>query len=245
MDNRREAIVHFKALAADYDGTIATDGKVAPRTIEALERFKTTGLKLILVTGRELPDLLNAFPKIDIFDLIVVENGALLYDPVSKSETILGDTPSGEFVAQLQARNVEPLSVGRSIVATREPYETEVLAAIQDLGLELHIVFNKGAVMVLPANVNKATGLAAALGKMKIPGSKVIGIGDAENDLSFLQSCGFTVAVDNALPSVKAIADLIVGPCGLGIEELSRLWADTKLCEPEYSRRGEVYSRGA
>jgi hypothetical protein len=228
--------MQFKVLAADYDGTIATDGEVATPTIEALERFKSTGLKLILVTGRELPDLLNTFPRIDMFDLVVVENGALLYDPTAKTETIIGKPFSSEFVDRLRARNVQPLSVGRSIVATRKPYQNEVLATIHELGLELHIIFNKGALMVLPANINKATGLEAALRKMKIPGSQAIGIGDAENDLPFLQSCGFAVAVDNALPSVKAIADLIVGSAGVGIEDLSRLWVDMQLCHREWRR---------
>jgi HAD superfamily hydrolase (TIGR01484 family) len=221
--------VHFKVLAADYDGTIATNGKVAPGTVEALRLFKLAGLNLILVTGRQLPDLLNAFPSIDIFDFVVVENGALLYEPRSKSETTIGDPPPVEFVVRLRELSVEPLAVGRSIVATREPHETAVLRAIRELGLELNIVFNKGAIMVLPANVDKATGLAHALRKMNVPMFQVVGIGDAENDLPFLQSCGLAVAVDNALPSVKAVADLIVGPCGAGIEELSRLWIETNL----------------
>ena len=55
------------------------------------------------------------------------------------------------------------MSTGRVIVATWEPHETIVLETIRDLGLELQVIFNKGAVMVLPAGVNKATGLAAAL----------------------------------------------------------------------------------
>ena len=56
-----------------------------------------------------------------------------------------------------------PLSVGRVIVATWEPNEGKVLDAIRELGLELQIIFNKGAVMVLPAGVNKESGLRAAL----------------------------------------------------------------------------------
>ena len=34
---------------------------------------------------------------------------------------------------------------------------------IQQLGLELQLSFNKGAVMVLPSGVNQQTGLGAAL----------------------------------------------------------------------------------
>ena len=55
----------------------------------------------------------------------------------------------------LRELGVEPLSVGRSIVATWHPQETIVLEAINALGLDLQITFNKGAVMVLGAGVNK------------------------------------------------------------------------------------------
>ncbi|MBW4604784.1 MAG: HAD hydrolase family protein [Calothrix sp. FI2-JRJ7] len=43
--------------ASDYDGTLATDGHVHDATKDALKRLRTSGRKLILVTGRELDDL--------------------------------------------------------------------------------------------------------------------------------------------------------------------------------------------
>jgi hypothetical protein len=49
------------------------------------------------------------------------------------------------------------------------------------------VIFNKGAVMVLPASVNKATGLTAALRELRLP-RNVLAVGDAENDHSFLGS---------------------------------------------------------
>ena len=88
-----------------------------------------------------------------------LENGAVLVDPATGEEIPLGEEPPALFVEELRRRNVTPLSVGRSIVATWEPNEKIVLDTIRDLGLELQIVFNKGAVMVLPAGVNKASGL--------------------------------------------------------------------------------------
>jgi hypothetical protein len=60
------------------------------------------------------------------------------------------------FVDRLRELGVSPLSVGRTIVATWEPHQKTVLDVIHELALELHIIFNKGAVMVLPGNVNKA-----------------------------------------------------------------------------------------
>jgi hydroxymethylpyrimidine pyrophosphatase-like HAD family hydrolase len=91
------------------------------------------------------------------FDAIVAENGALLYLPSTAEERPLGASPPAEFIAALRRREVTPLSVGRSIVATWQPNETKVLDAIQELGLEWQIIFNKGAVMCLPPGVNKAT----------------------------------------------------------------------------------------
>ena len=68
--------MRFHALATDYDGTIAHHGKVDEATLAALERAQKSGRRLVLVTGRELPDLLTVFPRIDLFDLAVMENGA-------------------------------------------------------------------------------------------------------------------------------------------------------------------------
>jgi HAD superfamily hydrolase (TIGR01484 family) len=130
----------FVALAVDYDGTLAREGRVDTATIGALEKIKKSGRKLILVTGRELTDLQRVFPEIEIFDLVVAENGALLFDPARKKEEPLAPAPSDRFVEALRARQVAPLSIGRCIVAIWEPYETVVLEAIRDLGLELHIM---------------------------------------------------------------------------------------------------------
>src|SRR5687768_17618702 len=147
--------MRYFALATDYDGTLAKDGTVDVATIEALEKLRASGRHLIMVTGRELEDLQSVFERLDIFDWIVAENGALLYDPKNREEFTLAEPIKKEFVAALRRKKVEPISTGRVIVATREPHEMTTLKTIRDMGLELQIIFNKGAVMVLPAGVNK------------------------------------------------------------------------------------------
>lgn len=211
----------FLALAADYDGTIARHGAVDEKTCDALRRLKRTGRRLILVTGRELADLKHAFPEVNLFDRVVAENGAVIYDPMSGGEVMIASPPPPGFVERLIARNVEPISVGHCVVATWEPHQTAVLNTIQELGLELSIVFNKGAVMVLPPGVSKASGLEAALTELDISPRNVVGVGDAENDHTFLQTCGCAAAVANALPPIKAEADVkLTGDHGAGVAEL-------------------------
>ncbi|AFY75813.1 HAD-superfamily hydrolase, subfamily IIB [Pleurocapsa sp. PCC 7327] len=213
--------MHFLALATDYDGTLAADGRVTEATVAALERLRESGRKLILVTGRLLDDLCRVFPNVDLFESVVAENGALLYFPATKEEQLLGDRPPEAFIERLRSLDVRPLSVGKVIVATWKPNEMTVLAAIRDLGLELQIIFNKGAVMILPSGIDKAAGLNAALNRMGLSADNVIAVGDAENDLSFLKLCGFSVAVANALPMVKQAADWVTqGSRGEGIIEL-------------------------
>ena len=218
---------YFKALATDYDGTVAHDGVVDDATIAALQRLKHAGRKLVMVTGRELPDLLRVCPRLDLFDRVVAENGALLYTPATREERPLGPPPPDAFVAALRAQDMAPLSVGRVIVATWEPNETAVLKAIRDLGLDLQIIFNKGAVMVLPNGINKASGLGAALEDLGLSAHNVVATGDAENDLAFMRTCGCAVAVGNALPAVKEAADIVTqAPRGAGVVEAIATWLD-------------------
>ncbi|WP_406698397.1 HAD-IIB family hydrolase [Singulisphaera sp. Ch08] len=220
--------MRYLALAADYDGTLATHGRVEDSTLEALGRLRESGRRLILVTGRELDELLTVFPRPDLFDRIVAENGALLYRPATREEQVLGEPPPDRFVATLKERGVGPISVGRVIVATWEPHESVVLETIRDLGLELHVIFNKGAIMVLPSGVNKATGLAVALDELGLSPHNTVGVGDAENDHAFLAFCECSAAVDNALPILKERADLVLaGDHGAGVVELiDRMIAD-------------------
>lgn len=220
--------MRYLALATDYDGTLAANGAVSEEALDRLRRLRATGRRLVLVTGRELAELRTVFPDVGLFDRVVAENGALLYEPTTGRETLLAAAPPEAFTRVLRDRGVKPLSTGRVIVATWRPHEAEVLEAIHDLGLELQVVFNKEAVMVLPTGVNKATGLAAALKELGLSAHNVVGVGDAENDHAFLQVCECSAAVANALPALKEHADLVTAGarCAGVVELIDMLLAD-------------------
>jgi HAD superfamily hydrolase (TIGR01484 family) len=213
--------MNYLVLASDYDGTLAHDSHVEEETLKAVRRLKESGRKLILVTGRELPELQSVFPDFHLCDAIVAENGALVLWPVEGREEILGEPPPEKFITEIVHRGVKPFSQGKVIFATWRPHETTVLEVIQSLGLESHIIFNKRAVMVLPSGINKATGLAKTLKRMKISANQVVGVGDAENDHAFLESCAVAAAVENALPALKDRCDLVLTKDhGAGVVEL-------------------------
>src|ERR1051326_5079677 len=210
-----------KAIATDYDGTLAWHSMVEYSTCTALQKFKDSGRKLILVTGRELHELYSIFSSARIFDRIVAENGGLLVDPATNHTQVLGAEPPQDFVNRLRELGVHPLSVGHTIVATQETYCSVVQEAIRDMKLDWQMIPNKGALMVLPGNVDKASGLKVAMRELGLSGEDVVGVGDAENDHAFLNVCGWSVAVANALESLKARADIVTqGSRGAGVEEL-------------------------
>src|SRR5579872_4833512 len=126
----------FCALATDYDGTLAHSGQVDEATIRALRELKSAGKRLVLITGRELEQLRLVFEYSNDFDVIVAENGALLYLPATREMRRLAPAPPEKFIAALRARNVEPLSVGHSIVATWTPNEAVMIETLRELCLD-------------------------------------------------------------------------------------------------------------
>lgn len=224
----RRCDMKYQVLAVDFDGTLATDGQVEPATLDALRRLRESGRRVVLVTGRIMEQLFQVFPQISLCDLVVSDNGALLFDPISGERTLLTNAPPRSFIDEMIRRVIPRIEIGDVIVASWEPHETTILEIIRDLGLELQIIFNKGAVMVLPTGVNKATGLQAALDRLGIAPANAVGIGDAENDESFLKMCGVSVAVDNALEVLKRQVDIVTTSArGAGVVEvINRLLDD-------------------
>jgi hydroxymethylpyrimidine pyrophosphatase-like HAD family hydrolase len=212
--------MRYIAFATDYDGTLASDGRVNETTLRALEKLKASGRKLVLATGRHLGDLQKVFPETNVFDRIVAENGAVLFDPASNNEKVLTEAPPEALLAGLRDAGVQ-FDVGRAIISSWTPSETAILEVIRRLALDYQVIFNKGAVMALPSGVNKATGLHHALLDLQLSLHNTVAIGDAENDHSFLAASECGVAVGNAVPALRERADIITkAERGAGVVEL-------------------------
>src|SRR5256885_13925252 len=84
--------------------------------------------------------------------------------------------------------------------------------------------------MILPSGVNKATGLTAALQELGLSAHNVVGVGDAENDHAFLALCECSVAVENALDTLKERVDWVTNQShGDGTSELIQAMIATDL----------------
>ncbi len=213
-------MARFQAIACDYDSTLAHDGRVAPEVLQVLQGARASDKKLILVTGRTLDELRRVFAELAVFDLVVGENGAVLLDPsVESEEPLCGPLPAS-FIRALAQRKV-PFSVGRRVIATHRPYDVAVQRLVEELELEINVVLNRESVMILPGGIDKGSGLGTALQRLRLQASEVVGVGDAENDFSFLRLCGFSVAVANAIDALKREVDYVTqGRDGAGVSEI-------------------------
>jgi hypothetical protein len=132
----------------------------------------------------------------------------------------LAEPPPDRFIEAVRDAKI-PMEIGTVIVATHAPHQAKVLEIIRQLGLELKTVFNRSAVIVLPAEINKAGGTKHVLRKLGLSPHEIVAVEDSENDHSLLQFAECPVAVANALDAIKAVAALITrSPAGEGVIEL-------------------------
>ncbi len=214
------ALGYFRAVAVDYDGTLA-DGAVAPDTVAALAEVRARGIRVILVTGRIVSELRAVFADVeDHVDALVAENGAVLVTSLGVRRLA---TPVDRAVSSaLSARGVVHRS-GQVLIACSAADESAALEVIRGLGQDCLLVRNRDELMILPAGVTKGTGLLEALGDLGLSQHNTIGVGDAENDHSLLEVCEVGVAVANAVDAVRAHADVTLDlPDGQGVADLLR-----------------------
>lgn len=213
----------WTVLASDFDGTLATEGWVPVEALAAVARFRAGGGRFVLITGRRLPELFEVFPETDrVADLVVAENGGILHHPGRPPATLLGPPPPEDLKEVLVSCGVVDVEIGELIVSAWRHDEIAVRRAAHRLEATwpCQVVPNKDRVMLLPAGVDKGSGLRAAVAALGVELSDVVGIGDGENDVSLLQAAGLGVAVADAVPMLLDQADLCTkAPASLGVIE--------------------------
>jgi hydroxymethylpyrimidine pyrophosphatase-like HAD family hydrolase len=228
----------LSAIALDYDGTIAVDGRLDAGVREAIGVARQSGIVVILVTGRRLNDLRQVAGDLSCFDVVVGENGAVLEFPATARHAVVGHRPSQAFLQELERRQI-PFVAGESVIEADAQWAAPILDAIRSLEQPLILAFNRGRLMVLPQAIAKSTGLRQALRALRISIHNTVGIGDAENDHDLLDACEVGVAVEWGSAALRAVADEIVEGTGPGAvaKYIRRVSGQTRLSTGQMGRR--------
>lgn len=84
VDNFPKETSHFKLLVSDYDGTlVGRDRVLSDDNIEAIKRWKDSGRKFTLATGRQYLMLVDDIKKLGLTDPVAVRGGSEIVDPVT------------------------------------------------------------------------------------------------------------------------------------------------------------------
>ncbi|MEW6270986.1 MAG: HAD hydrolase family protein [Thermodesulfobacteriota bacterium] len=229
--------MYCRVIACDFDGTGAAHGHLAAEVAAALHRARDAGITTLLVTGRVLEDLQVALVDFSAFDAVVAENGALLWFPEREHTVQLGSSPPEHFLGRLREAGI-PFHAGAVVVGTWEGHAGQALTLIRESGLDLQLVFNRSALMLLPSGIDKAVGVRRALEELKRSERNMIVFGDAENDLPLFGVAEVAVAARGSLPAVAARADeQLSRPGGEGVAHYVETLLDAGCRAPSPARR--------
>ncbi len=224
-----------RLLAADYDLTlVGEDARLTDATCAALERLRAAGWALVVVTGRDLDYLLGDLHRPELFDLLVADNGVVLHRPATDERHLLTDLDLEPLRAALVAVGV-PAWGGPGTIGLDRRHETVLRGLVAERAVPVHLERNKDSLIVLPEGIDKGSGLAAAAAELGCRIEDTVAVGDAENDVALLRAAGVGAAVGNALPAVRAAADVVLaGEAGAGVVELAE-----RLLSGAHGRPGE------
>ncbi len=161
-----------------------------------------------------------------------LELGLCMHINVADGHVFVNDAPARERdylesisgVTHFRGSDHPDLSFleGRGIVKIL--YVDWDFAALQRLGRELaplaerigvEITFSsKRYLEFMPAGIDKGTGLACLAGRLGIPMSEVIAVGDSANDLSMIKAAGLGVGVANVTGDVRPYCDVVLETAG-------------------------------
>jgi len=198
--------MYCRVIACDLNGTTEVEGRLAPEIATALQAVRARGLVTLLVTGRVYEDVEKLCADLSLFDAVITENGAVVWLAHNGQSLRLATAPPDEFLGELRARGV-PFHKGAIVVGTSDQRTSDVIALIHRFAPDSQLVFNRGAVMILPSGVNKALGVRRALEELDRSEHNLVAFGDAENDLPLFAMAERSVAAGGASAAIAERAD--------------------------------------
>jgi hydroxymethylpyrimidine pyrophosphatase-like HAD family hydrolase len=236
--------MYCRALVCDLDGTGAGNGQLFLEVAAALAAARAQGFVTMLATGRVFAEVQALCPDLSVFDAVVAENGAIVWLPARQRTIQLGQPPPQEFLGALQARGI-PFHVGAVVVGTWEQHAGAVLSLARQFAIDVQLIFNRGAMMLLPSSVNKATGVQRALEELGRSECNMVVFGDAENDLPMFAIAGVAVAPRGSVATVAAKADVRLSqPGGTGLAEYIFKLVEQGGMVPTPERHGVILGYG-
>jgi HAD superfamily hydrolase (TIGR01484 family) len=235
----------IQLIVLDIDGVLS-EGEGRPLDLELLGRLSSLNRAaratpaapaVTLCSGRPAPYLEVMMQAIDAHLPGIFENGAGLYYAHPYSFLPHPALAGSDQIPQVrEALDRELIQTGRAFIQpgklhtltlfAEDPAETRLLAewaeaALGPLAAQVDLVYSTSCLNVLPHGIDKGLGVGWLAERTGIPLEAMLGVGDSDVDLSFLQRVGHSAAPSNANASIRAIVDYTAPhPTASGVRDI-------------------------
>jgi phosphoglycolate phosphatase (TIGR01487 family) len=208
-----------QVIATDIDYTLTdADLRLDTTAVEKIRELEARGVKVILISGRNLPATGSLAQLIGTSGLVVAENGGV----IAKYQTpiqVLGRIDNARAALRILRKRMGRKVIERpdskngmrlSSVSLERSFDFETARGLlQKSELKADLVDTGVTYILLDARVSKGFALARLARLVKLSLSHSAGIGDNYNDLSLFRKVGYKIAVANAPEEVKQLADFV------------------------------------
>jgi len=227
----------YKAIILDLDDTTVLHGKdnlPSQRVAEAIAKA-IKKIHVCVATARTLKDAMPVLTHLSLSGPCIVANGTQIYDPQKGKiihEVLLPNEAVRPVFEICRKAHIVPmlhngerdvpfqsLDEGAKVVAIYIPEVepkradsiVEALKAIPNITVQKLAAWDKRymSIDVMSENASKLHGIVEVARLLHIQTEDIIGVGDGYNDFPLLLACGLKIAMGNAVPELKAIADFI------------------------------------
>ena len=213
----------IKALALDIDGTITNKNRIGCiSAIDTIYKVENIGIPVIIATGNVLcfTNALSTF--LGTSGGVVAENGGVI--ELNNSRNVLGNfeiclDAYNHLKSELPVEKVKNSHLRISEIAITRKFPVQTIKEILE-GFDVRVYDSKFAIHITDPSINKGSSVLKIADSIGVKSHEILGIGDSENDIEFLQAVGTKVAVLNADIELKEIADYVTHhPHGDGVTE--------------------------
>lgn len=222
----------IKLIAIDMDGTLLhSNHKISVKTKKTLQKAVDAGIMVVLATGRGMANIQSYSEDLNLQQPIVAANGADIYITaqsegiktyLKKEDVDLLHDLVNEYAIDFWGFTRDALFTNRILTSEERQYclkfgvqtmDEEKLAAFNDRiqGID-SIEITSSSTTNIEINyrgVTKAFGVQKLCDHYQISMEDVMCLGDSANDLKLFEAVGFPVAMENAIASLKEIAQAI------------------------------------
>ena len=224
----------IRLIVLDIDGVV-TDGEAQPLDLKLLARLgamnqaartDSTRPSVTFCTGRPAPYLEVMLKAIAGNLPGVYENGAGIYDPADYQFIPLPEIENflngfAEITSRIEETLVQDKIVyfqpGKNHSLTIFPVDPDRVQELKELTTQVlgplseqaDLAYSTSCLNVLPRGVDKGKGLTFLSDKINISMENMLGIGDSDVDLPFLQLVGHSAAPSNGNSNVKEIVEYV------------------------------------